>query len=51
MPFTRPITAVMRQRYSCRNYLKTPLHAGQLSALQQVLQNLSSRPVWRIGTL
>gem|GEM_PF-5027975 len=24
MPFTRPITAVIRQRYSCRNYLKPP---------------------------
>jgi nitroreductase len=44
MPFSRPVTAVMRQRYSCRNYLKIPLQAGQLAALQQILQNLTPGP-------
>ena len=44
MPFSRPVTAVIHQRYSCRNYLKTPLQAGQLSALQQVLENLPPGP-------
>jgi hypothetical protein len=44
MPFSRPATEVIRQRYSCRSYLKTPIEAGKLSALQQVLQNLPPGP-------
>ncbi len=44
MPFSRPVTDIIHKRYSCRNYLKTPLQAGQLSALQQVLQDLPPGP-------
>jgi hypothetical protein len=44
MPFSRPITAIMRKRYSCRNYLKTPIEAGKLSAVQQVMQDLPAGP-------
>ena len=44
MPFSRPITAIMRKRYSCRNYLKKPMEASQLSALQQVMQSLPDGP-------
>jgi hypothetical protein len=48
MPFSRPIIAIMCKRYSCRNYLKTPIEASKLSALRQAMQSLPSGP---FGTL
>jgi hypothetical protein len=44
MPFSRPITAIIRKRYSCRNYLKKPIEASQLSALHQAMQSLPDGP-------
>jgi len=48
MPFSRPITAIMRKRYSCRNYLKAPIQAGKLFTLQEIIKNLPGGP---FGTL
>jgi len=44
MPFSIPVTAVIRKRYSCRNYLKKPIEASKQSALEQVMQNLPPGP-------
>ena len=44
MPFSRPVTEVIRQRYSCRNYVKSPIEAGKLAALQQAILTLPPGP-------
>ena len=44
MPFSRPVAAIMRKRYSCRNYLKKPIEAGKQSALEQARQALPPGP-------
>jgi hypothetical protein len=44
MSFSQPVTAVIRKRYSCRNYLKSPIDAGKQSALEGAMSNLPPGP-------
>jgi hypothetical protein len=48
MLFSRPLPTVIRKRYSCRNYLKTPIEAAKQSALDKIIQDLPSGPFGKL---
>ncbi len=48
MLFSQPASSVIRKRYSCRNYLKTPLDPVKRSDLEEAIQTLPPGP---FGTL
>ncbi len=44
MYFSQPITELTRQRYSCRNYAKTPVEAEKVNAIRDFLDGMPPGP-------
>jgi nitroreductase len=45
MPFSQPITAIIRQRFSCRSYLNVPIEEGKRRALAGFAAGRRSGPL------
>lgn len=45
MPFSQPVTNLIRQRFSCRRYLDTPISGGERSRIEAFLAAHTSGPL------
>jgi nitroreductase len=45
LPFTRPVTEIITERFSCRAYQSKPIAAGSAERLQEVMDSLHAGPL------
>lgn len=45
LPFSRPVTEIIKQRYSCRAYTKTPIAAERARQLEVFIESLKTGPL------